>query len=396
MKEFFKKYSLIIFLFLLAFILRLIYVLIADTPIISDFKTMYDASLELLNGTHNYLNTTYFQLWGYQTGHVFYQYLLLKIWNSITFLEIMNSFISSISVIFIYLICKKITSNKSSKIISILYALFPYSIFLNSVLTNQQLPLLLSLISIYLLIGIDYHKYIKRSIIIGILLGISNILRSEGIIFIISILVYSLFQFRTKDFKKIMISFIIILSSYLCIYKGTSYLFQKTNISKNGLNNGNTYWKFVAGLNVESDGMYTDLDASIYSADKDKAKEETIKRIKDSYKHPLLFIKKEKILWFNSDLYWPLGHISNRNLYNGLNGINQLFIITFLVLSLFSIKDIIKIHSSSFLIYMIILMYFGVYLFIEVMPRYAYTPHAFLVLLSALGLDKIIKVFKKN
>ena len=54
MKEFLKKHKTIIILFIFSFIIRLIYILIAKTPIESDFKMMYNASLELINETSEY------------------------------------------------------------------------------------------------------------------------------------------------------------------------------------------------------------------------------------------------------------------------------------------------------------------------------------------------------
>ena len=46
---------------------------------ISDFKMMYDAALEIVNGTDSYKSMSYFITWGYQMGHVLYQAVLLNI-----------------------------------------------------------------------------------------------------------------------------------------------------------------------------------------------------------------------------------------------------------------------------------------------------------------------------
>lgn len=397
MKEFIKKHKFILILFSISFILRLIYISIVKTPIVSDFKMMYDASNELLSGTNNYTKNAYFIMWGYQTGHVFYQYILLKLFNSVLFLKLINCLITSFTTMFIYLISLKSTSNKTAKIISVLYALFPFPLLLNSVLTNQHLPLLLILISVYVLLNINYKKkYIFKSILIGILLGLSNILRSEGIVLIISIFIFYVFLSKKESFKKLLLSFLIIVLSYLCITKGASYLFIRTNISKNGLSNQNTYWKFVCGLNYESSGVYTEKDASIYSLDKDKAKEETFNRIKKVNKLPILFIKKTKILWFNSDLSWSIGHINNRTIYKVLNTINQLFIIAILILFIIGLKKILLFDKTYILCFVILLIYTGIYMFIEVMPRYAYSLQPYIFILASYGLDVVFSFRKKK
>ena len=88
-----KDNKFIIGLFLFAFISRVIIILVVDTPIISDFKTMYEAALEIVKGTSDYKDSFYFLTWGYQMGHVLYQSVLLSIINSVVFLKIMNAFI---------------------------------------------------------------------------------------------------------------------------------------------------------------------------------------------------------------------------------------------------------------------------------------------------------------
>lgn len=391
MKKFFKDHKFIIFLFSSSFIIRLIYILMVDTPIISDFKAMYDASIEIINGTNNYKDLPYFVYWGYQMGHVIYQALLLSICNSVTFLEIVNCITTSLTVVFIYLICNIHSSNKSSKIVSIIYSFFPFPLFMNSVLSNQQASLLLILIATYLLLKINYNKYISKSIIIGLLLGISNILRSEAIVIIFSIFIYTLLSLRKTLWKKPLISFGLILLIYLSIFNCTSLTLKITNISQNGLENKNPAWKFVTGLNFDTNGSYSEEDAATYSTNYDLAKQEVINRIKDYKKLPNLFLKKIKKLWTKSDLYWPLGHISNKSLYNYLTVLNQYFIYFFIILSLMSLTNIFHFNRTCTLFLIILLTYFIVYLFIEVMPRYAYNLQVFEVILSSFTLDKILK-----
>ena len=394
MIDFIKKHKFIIILFFLSFFIRLVYILLVKTPIISDFKTMYDASIELLNHTHKYRNTPYFLFWGYQMGHVFYQYILLKLINSVLFLKIINTIITSLITVFIYLISSKYCSKIASKTISIVYMLFPFPLFLNSVLTNQHLPLLLILISIYILINMDFkNKTIFKSILIGLLLGLSNILRSEAIVILFSILIFLIIICNKIKIKNLITCFSLIIISYFIITSGTSYIFKKTNISKNGLSNQNTYWKFVCGLNHETSGVYTEEDAAIYSNNKELAKKEAINRFKKVNKLPILFIKKAKILWFNSDLSWSIGHINNNKTYKIFNAINQIFIVVFILLALFSINKLFKYDYVYLISFIILFIYTGAYMLIEVMPRYAYSLHPFIAILGAYGLDNVIRLF---
>ena len=397
-KKFVKENKFIVFLFLFSFIIRFITIAVVDTPIISDFKMMYDASLELINGTSNYKEFSYFLLWGYQMGHVIYQAILLFFINSVFFLKLINCFVTSFTVVFIYLICRRICSEKSSRIASILYSVFLFPLLLNTVLSNQQLPTLLILIAMYKLLNIDYDNFINNSIVVGVLLGFSNILRSETIVIICAILLYSVYLIFIKyDYKKVLSSFLIIFLTYSLVFNGMSCLLRVSGVSPSGLDNNNSMWKFVQGFNYETSGMYSSDDAALYSGDKDAAKEEFLNRVSKVEKIPMLFLKKIKILWFNSDLTWSIDSINGTFIFKILNIINQLFIICFNILTFGSLSKFLKrkFSKEQVLITLILFVYFGVYLLIEVMPRYAYSLQIFEAILIGISIDYIVQFIEK-
>ena len=400
-KRWIKENKFIIFLFLFSFIIRLGVIVLVETPIISDFKMMYDAASEIVNGTDSYKSMSYFITWGYQMGHVLYQAVLLNIINSVFFLKFVNCIITSLTVVFVYLISRRICSDRSAKISSILYSIFLFPLLLNTVLTNQFLPVLLILIALYILLNINFKKkFIVSSVVVGILLGLSNIFRSETIVIIFSILLYFGFLFITKvDWKKLIISFLIIFMGYYVVFNGTSLLLKATGVSPSGLDILNSSWKFVVGFNYVSNGMYTDEDASLYSRDSEAADKEAIKRITQFEKIPLHFLKKTKVLWFNSDLSWSIS--MDEAYYKILNIINQLWIILFNILAVCSAFRFVKLKfdKEHVLMCLILLVYFGVYLLIEVMPRYAYSLQVFEAIIIGVSLDYIfkkIKVLKKG
>ena len=401
LKKWIKENKFIIFLFLFSFVIRLGVILLVDTPIISDFKVMYDAALEIVNGTDSYKSMGYFITWGYQMGHVLYQAFLLSIINSVFFLKIVNCIVTSLTVVFVYLISRRICSERSAKISSILYSIFLFPLLLNSVLTNQFLPALIILIALYILLNINFKKkFVISSVIVGILLGLSNIFRSETIVIVFSILLYFVFLFITKvDWKKLIVSFLIIFMGYYVVFNGTSLLLKATNVSPSGLEILNSSWKFVLGFNYETSGMYSNQDAAIYARDSEAAKKEAINRIMQFEKIPLHFLKKTKILWFNSDLSWSIS--MDEVYYKVLNIINQIWIILFNILAVCSAFRFIKFkfEKEHVLMCLILLVYFGVYLLIEVMPRYAYSLQVFEAIIIGISLDYIfakIKVLKKG
>lgn len=392
-KEWISKHKIIIFLFLFAFVIRIGVILWIDTPVISDFKTMLEASKELVNGTDAYKSMPYFITWGYQMGHVIYQAILLNIINSITFLKIVNAIVTSSTVIMIYLIGKELSNTKAAIIISIIYSIFLFPLLLNTVLTNQLLPMLLILIAIYLWMKKKKENKLMP-VIIGILLGISNMLRSETIVIIIAFVLYTIFLMIKKENRKaLIINLCLIIISYFTLTTATSFVLKATDISPSGLENKNSSWKFLEGLNIETRGQYSEDDAIKYSYDKKKTTKELKKRIQEEWQqYPLLFAKKTKILWLNSDLSWSLGHIENQEDLKLYEGINQIFIYFFVIMSLLSAITLFKktYKKEQILILLILFVYFGVYLFIEVMPRYAYSLQIFEALLASITLGYIL------
>ncbi len=391
-KNWIKNNKWFLFLLVFSFVLRLIVVLTINTPPTSDFKTMLEASFELLKGTTEYQTMPYFLTWAYQMGHVIYQALLLSIIDNITFLKIVNALITTATIGLLYKIGEYLTNKKVSLIISFIYSIFLFPLFLNTVLTNQFLPMLLILISLYILIK-NKKEHILPFIIIGILLAFSNMLRSEGIVILAGITLYMLYRIITSSKKKKkVIGTILIIMIYFITNTLASYTLQKTNISPNGLENKNPAWKFITGLNTETRGKYSSEDAEKYAFYPKKAEQELEQRIKEDWtNYPVLFIKKIKILWLNSDLTWTFPDKTEEELLP-LNSINSLFIYFFLLFALLSIITIIKktYKKEQILIYSILLFYFGAYLLIEVMPRYAYPLQILEALLAMITLEYIL------
>ena len=339
MREFLKRHSFMIGLFLFSFFLRLLVVLCIHTDIVSDFGLMYKASLELVSGTRDYLNNVYFLTWAYQMGHVVYQALLLSIIESVTFLKIVNALVTSLIVVFVYLLGREVGGEKGSRIASVLYAIFPFPLFLNTVLTNQHLPMLLILIAIYLGFRLNEKKLqIPLCIGIGLLLSLSNILRTETIVIIGAIVVLGGYLVFQKDsFRFIAIRLGILLLTYFLSFQLASFCLVQTGISPNGLQNGNPTWKFVEGFNYDTDGMYSKEDSSLYATDPVLSKQVLKERLREVEKMPLLFLKKIYIQWFRSDLSWTFNIGEYPMLFSISNFINQMVIVLFHGLALSSL-----------------------------------------------------------
>lgn len=379
-----------VFLILFSLVTKIVCVLILKTPILADYWIMYEASQNMINGDYSFVNKLYFLTWEYQLFHVFYEAFVLGFMNDILVLKILNCIYSTVITIMIYLITRKITSENTARIVSLLYSIAIYPLYLNSVLGNQQLALMLMLIGIYILLF--KNNNIKNLIIVGILIALSNLERPEAIIYLLTILVYYIIS--NQKLKITIKNCFIIFITYFIITKGSSFFLIKSGINDIGFENKNPYWKFVTGFSYDTNGIYN-LD-DVYYADVsnvDDTKKEAINRISQVHKWPRLFYEKTKIIWLYNGLEECFNaksiNISDdlkQIIFNYIKIMNMVIIILVLV-GLYKNKNIN--HTTKFFL-INILIYFAVYLIIEVHIRYYFNPQVSMFILSSIGIERVL------
>lgn len=388
-----KRFGL--FIFILTLIIRLISVFYLKVSILDDFKVMYSASKSLINNDLSFLSTPYFQTFSYQFGHVLYQSFLLKIFNSVIFLKIVNCIITSSIVLFIYLIGKKLFNEKIGRISSLLYIFYLYPLYLNSVLTNQHLPALIVLIVIYLLISKEYNY--KLFILIGLLLSISNIFRTEAIISVMGIIIYNICLSNKKNmFKYFSYSLILVVCYFSFNFIFNFLIHYNYNIY---LKNKSPEWKFYCGLNDKYNGIYNEEDQNEYFNGNDTHKL-LVDRIKNDYiKFPVLFLKKEVILWTQTNYDIQITNNINNKILSFMYLFNQgvlNFSYILFIISLFPKKfKKSSVVDKTLLIKIILGLYFGVYMFIEISPRYAYILNILMFLIIGFGIERVYNLSLK-
>ena len=376
-----KHYS--IFLFIIALLIRLISIIYLKVEVTDDFKMMLEASKSLVEGNLSFTNLWYFKTFSYQIGHVLYQALLLKIVNTVFFLKLINSIVTSLSIVFIYKITKKLFKEETARVVSFAYLFYLYPIYLNSVLTNQLIPALIYLLVIYLIINKENN--IKLYIIIGLLLSIANFLRTESIVFILGIIIYNLITITKKNYKNILKYTSMLVITYLVVNTIISSLVYISPI-KTKLVNNSPYWKFYCGLSDKHNGLYNEEDQTVFF-NSNNQKELLIDRIKEeNIKIPILILKKEVILWTQTNYDLRIKNNINDLVLKWNQGYLNIIIILF-VISLFPNKNL-K-NKKLLLLKIIIALYIGVYAFIEISPRYAYILHILVFLLIPNAIEKL-------
>lgn len=382
------------FLFVTSLLLRIISMLFLKIPIRADYELMYNASLDLLGGDLSFADTVYFQSFSYQLGNVFYQSLILKIFKSADMLRLLNCIYSSVIVLMVYLLIKRFSKEKTARFASLFYMISLYPIYLNSVLGNQQLSFMLILIGIYLFLTKKLNIF--NMILIGFLIALGNIERSEGIIYIACIVVYLFINEKIcfEVCKKVFI----ILFVYFFVNATASFLVIKCGVNDIGLKNNNPYWKLLTGLNLEDSGKYSSSDQDKYIGDIELEKKIIKQRLLDYKNLPILFYKKINVQWLYSDL---------DETFNAKNSaqFNQFTVKTFceyakcmnyfilIVVFIGQYKN--KMSNIEKFFMLNVCAYFIIYLFIEVNARYYFNPQVSIIILSSVGIEKFIHLFDK-
>lgn len=385
-----------IFLIIFSLGIKICAVLILNIPITTDYQIMYDASLSALKGNLDFAKELYFTRWAYQLGHVFYQTMVLKLINSITVLKVLNCIYSTVIALLIYMILRNITGEKSARVVSLIYTISLYPIYLNSVLGNQQLSLMLFLIGIYILL--IKKNTIINLLIVGALFALGNIERPEGIMYIATLIVYNIVTL--KNMKTILKNTGIVLITYLIITQMASFILVKTGVSPVGLKNSNPEWKFVLGFNYEYKGK-NNLDDYQYIDDTNLEREVIKNRMLDIKKLPGLFYEKIKILWLYDDLDSTFNATNTTQfsqkivkiIVNYIKIMN-LFVIILAIIGL--IKNRKNLNTKYYFFIINILFYFAAYLLIEVSGRYYFNAQIAVIILSALGIEEITKLIKSK
>lgn len=395
-----------IILFITSIVIRLIVVLLLNFPQLTDFSILLEAAKSFAKGNFDFQNTSYFTTWTYQTGFVIYEGLVLKLFNNVLILKLLNIIYSSTLVVLIYQIGKKICTEKSARMASLLYMFFPFSIYMNTILANHHIATFLTYIGIFLLL--KENKKLKHYILAAILISFGNIMRPEGTIIVFAFILYEIFKLQKGKIKQIIKYTSVFVVVYLVIGVSASLIITQTGINKQGLKNNNPEWKFVLGFNYDSCGYYNEED-TIYLSDRKKEREVIKERI---LVNP---IKMTQLMTCKIDNFWLQSDISvKHNMYitkkiNILGmkinfmDIEKIFITFNKLLYLLTLfagltgiiynrKKIIK--SSAFFFVILMMVTFGVYLLIEIQPRYAYFIQVSIFILSTYGYDMLLNKVK--
>lgn len=411
-----SKYFILI-LFILAFISKAGVALIVNTPPISDFQLFYDAAVKASQGDFSFSGSGYFKYWGYQTGIVLFYSGIIKIMGpGILPIKLVNCAFMAGTNILIYLMAKRMVSEKYSRLAALMYLVYPAPYFLASVLTNQHISNFFLFLGIYIIISRSSLN-LRNTIAAAFILALGNAFRPQGIVIAASVLVLGISDLldRKQDGEHKQnkgIYFILIIIFYLLTGNMFSYLVKVTGVNENGLNNNFPLYKFVVGLNHETDGNYSDKDVkALMSISNDEARNEKAmelirERTGDPVKLLKLVIRKQFLMWSSLDttFSWGFFHLENNEPETGdeissfssirllIQKLEKALYLLVFVFALTSILSMLKMKSydkNALLLILLVMANFAVYCFVEIQHRYRDFAMIPLFIIAAGGLESI-------
>lgn len=396
-------------LFAFSFISRIIIIISINTAPQSDFAVLYDAAQRLVVGDYTFNTESYFQTWAYQTGYVIYEAAVLKIWNNIWALKIMNCVWGAGISVLIYKIAREMWKDeKSAQCVGILYSIFVFPVFHTTVLSNCHPSAFFLYLGIYLLLT---AKNMKKVLLSAGSIAIGNVLRPDAIIFVVAIGVFFVFlileNVKIKNIWKQIKKIVVFFTVYFLVTNVISLLIVISGVNPCGLSNQNSLYKFVVGFNYESKGGYSTEDPTLiderqkeYNGDLEKGELSIIKERTSSIPRLIdLFMDKIETMWWNnSGISWSFTDIQYETIQDILGKINNSEFYWIFILSVLGIPEWMKKAEKDkckLLIPFVVFAAFSVYLLIEVQPRYAYLQQIAVFILGAGGIKKISETGKK-
>lgn len=386
--------NIIFYILLLAFSLRLMWVLLVPSKPISDFALMYDSAASVAQGNYAaFHGTAYFARFAHNTIAVLYYSIFYEFSkNPLLLIKIVNIFFQTMSVYAMYLLINELYKDKKvARYSAFFMTIFPPFIMYCSQVASENMAIPFYILSIFFFFkSLHKEKSYVYPLLAGLLLSVGNLFRMVGTVFIIAYMMYILFYKSCKDLFRTYIPLVVayILPLLLC-----SNILLSNNITDTQLWNSKEpyHTSILKGTNIMALGSWNEEDASLpdkFDYDSELVKTEAIKVIKERLTTTPLYILipfyivKLTFQWGLGDFgayVWTVPTADLTIFSNFLNSNEATMMVICNSMLLILLYKIIKKTSKkqnlpNFDYFFIILFagYVLLYLITEMQPRYAF------------------------
>lgn len=415
--------SFLILLLAAALVLKGVVALTVTPELESDFYLLHYAAEQLAQGNNILNDTTYFQLWSYQSFFVALLAGVIKLFgpSPVTF-QLMNVLLSALTNLLVYTLARRFAAERSARLAALLFLLYPGTYFLIPLLTNQHLSefLLLAALWVYTAPARGRAGQFWRGGAGGVLLALSNAVRPMGVVAALAVCVCLVLRLgsRNRPLWAELLPGVCFLAAYFLCGKLLACLVIWTGLNRYGLTNQAPEWKFILGLNQETLGRYSDADAAAVfgtGVDQHQAMDQLMKtRMSISLPDLLrLMVQKIRIMWGGfEDATWILTpryleELEQRGLKELaayiVDKLQRLSSGCYIAMGLTNVGGALSalrrrkpLPETQLLLMLTALAYFCAHLFIEIQIRYRSTMTVLLIILAAAGFDWLYGLLRRR
>ena len=401
----------VIIIIFIGMILRILWLINVNTQPYSDFETLYNGAIALINNDNTlFTGVNYIARFPHLSYMIVYMAVIMKLFGqAVLTIKIGNLIFSIITMYLIYKVSLEVFEEENLALFSLgISAIFAPMITYVGVLATENIAIPFYLASIYFFI-----KAIKRDMSLGLLalsgllLGIGNLFRMVAVIMVIAYVMYILIFQDKKIISKIKSSIVIVIMFVSVLVSG-SFLLKSLGITEVHLWKGKepAVTNILKGSNIESFGRFNDEDAAIpekYNYDYDKVKDVSIEIIKERLtttspiRLAIFYGGKFIGQWGQGDMSgisWSESGAEKIGVINSENSkvvvqLAYISIISLSFISLFNKKRIIYENKIINLFYIILCGYGCFYLISEMQGRYAYIACWLFIIFATSGVEKV-------
>jgi len=391
-------------------IVAIIWLKLVPQTQVSDFQAFWKTAPKALSGQELFsYDNDYFSKWAYQTGFLVYVMTVVKIFgHHIIAIQLLNVVYQVLILYLVYLLSLQLFNKVKAARLAVFILMIDLDWFaLNSQADNQYLGMMLFLLTFYLIMKNKYWSYALA----GITLGIGSIVRPIGPVVIAGIVVYALLYLLIKNDKfdfsgigKVLITLVI----YQMIFSGAGLAIKSSGLNSYGLTNRDSEWKFVVGLDANSNGSYDQNMVDRFNLKDSRAKmsakehkviRENISNLNATHGWFRLLWEKNSILWAGRSMAIDFTGFETQHSAKATNLVKLLGYMGTVALIIFSWLGSIKLfrmklNKQVFLILLPLMAYAVVQLLIEVQGRYRLEFLPILAILGGIGLSWVCEWIK--
>ncbi|MBB6695763.1 glycosyltransferase family 39 protein [Cohnella xylanilytica] len=389
----------------LGFLIRLAWILWNPTPPASDFQVMYEAARAAAAGDFAFSQKPYYTNFPYQFGFTMYQALVIRLFGDSLFaLRLLNVLFGVGTAAILYLAGSRAYNESCGRIAALVYLLYPPNIIMGSVLTNQHISGFLLLTGCLVLLRGRHSKLAWLPA--GVLLALGQLMRPIAIVYLAAIVLFFLASLwkRRPFFPRYALAagarVAGMIAAYYLVLALASASLNVGGVTDRSLFGGDKYWKFMVGLNASTDGRWSAEDAKYsnsYPAGEERSRAQLVKireRLSDPAETAALMGRKLVQLWGGADAsaYWSLQGTGRENDWD--KPLNRVERAMYVLLCAFGCAAMVSLwrrgRSGEAAFYtLLLLLYAGIHLLIEIQPRYRLDLIPALLLVQSYGAYRV-------